>query len=160
MPLTGHFHSSFHKGRGRPICYQTLRHVVRALAPAIMVLTFATVAHAQGTMDFSGAQTLMGTFKTQTMCEQTIYGKQAGVIKGNEARQIPRWNRRTHIRTFNGALFGDQTNRRYAQPLIRGGQSNAHGSAAATGHRVRLCEDSFVPDRFDCVVNSASCDLA
>jgi hypothetical protein len=64
MPLTGHSHSSFHKGRGRPICYQTLRHVVRALAPAIMVLTFATVAHAQGTMDFSGAQTLMGTFKT------------------------------------------------------------------------------------------------
>src|SRR5271170_4018740 len=64
MPLTGHFHSSLHKGRGRPICYQTLRHVVRALAPAIMVLTFATVAHAQGTMDFSGAQTLMGTFKT------------------------------------------------------------------------------------------------
>src|SRR5277367_6848160 len=62
MPLTGHSHSSFHKGRGRPICYQTLRHVVRALAPAIMVLTFATVAHAQGTMDFSGAQTLMGTF--------------------------------------------------------------------------------------------------
>ena len=29
-----------------------------------MVLTFATVVHAQGTMDFSGAQTLMGTFKT------------------------------------------------------------------------------------------------
>jgi hypothetical protein len=64
MPLTGHSYSSLHKGRGRPICYQTLRHVVRTLAPAIMALTFATVAHAQGTMDFSGAQTLMGTFRT------------------------------------------------------------------------------------------------
>jgi hypothetical protein len=29
-----------------------------------MALTFASVAHAQGTMDFSGATTLMGTFKT------------------------------------------------------------------------------------------------
>jgi hypothetical protein len=34
------------------------------MAPALFALTFASVAHAQGTMDFSGAQTLMGTFKT------------------------------------------------------------------------------------------------
>jgi hypothetical protein len=38
--------------------------VLRTLAPFIITLTFAAVAHAQGTMDFSGAQTLMGTFKT------------------------------------------------------------------------------------------------
>ena len=43
---------------------QTVRRAVRALAPALVALSFATVAHAQGTMDFSGAQTLMGTFKT------------------------------------------------------------------------------------------------
>ena len=36
----------------------------RAMAPALVALTFASAAHAQGTMDFSGAQTLMGTFKT------------------------------------------------------------------------------------------------
>jgi len=36
----------------------------RTLAPALVVLAFASAAHAQGTMDFSGAQTLMGTFKT------------------------------------------------------------------------------------------------
>jgi hypothetical protein len=30
----------------------------------LVALTLATAAHAQGTMDFSGAQTLMGTFKT------------------------------------------------------------------------------------------------
>src|ERR1700678_851934 len=34
------------------------------MAPTLFALTFAGVAHAQGTMDFSGAQTLMGTFKT------------------------------------------------------------------------------------------------
>ena len=41
-----------------------LAHALRVMAPALFVLTFASVAHAQGTMDFSGAQTLMGTFKT------------------------------------------------------------------------------------------------
>jgi hypothetical protein len=34
------------------------------MAPSIVALTLATAAHAQGTMDFSGATTLMGTFKT------------------------------------------------------------------------------------------------
>ena len=34
------------------------------MGPTLVALTFAGVAHAQGTMDFSGAQTLMGTFKT------------------------------------------------------------------------------------------------
>jgi hypothetical protein len=38
--------------------------LLRALLPAILSLSVASVAHAQGTMDFSGAQTLMGTFKT------------------------------------------------------------------------------------------------
>jgi hypothetical protein len=39
-----------------------LAHAIRVMAPALFALTFASVAHAQGTMDFSGAQTLMGTF--------------------------------------------------------------------------------------------------
>ena len=38
--------------------------LARAFGPTFFALTFAGVAHAQGTMDFSGAQTLMGTFKT------------------------------------------------------------------------------------------------
>ena len=41
-----------------------LAHAFRVFAPTLFALTFAGVAHAQGTMDFSGAQTLMGTFKT------------------------------------------------------------------------------------------------
>jgi hypothetical protein len=36
----------------------------RVVAPSLVALTIATAAHAQGTMDFSGAATLMGTFKT------------------------------------------------------------------------------------------------
>ncbi|HEY4381379.1 MAG TPA: hypothetical protein VGN01_13595 [Acidobacteriaceae bacterium] len=46
---------------------QKVAHAFRALAPALIALSFASVAniaHAQGTMDFSGAQTLMGSFKT------------------------------------------------------------------------------------------------
>jgi hypothetical protein len=64
MSLTSHSYSSLCKGRGRLISYQTLRLASRSLAPFLIALTFATAAQAQGTMDFSGAQTLMGTFKT------------------------------------------------------------------------------------------------
>lgn len=44
-----------------------LMRASRTLAPALIALTVSSVAHAQGTMDFSGAQTLMGTFKTFAM---------------------------------------------------------------------------------------------
>ena len=44
-----------------------LCRALRILAPSLLALSFAGVAHAQGTMDFSGAQTLMGTFKTFAM---------------------------------------------------------------------------------------------
>ena len=40
-----------------------LTQALRVMMPSLFVLAFASVAHAQGTMDFSGAQTLMGTFK-------------------------------------------------------------------------------------------------
>ncbi len=43
-------------------------HAAHVMGPTMLALTLAgvgsSVAHAQGTMDFSGAQTLMGTFKT------------------------------------------------------------------------------------------------
>jgi hypothetical protein len=42
----------------------TLFSAIRSMAPTLLVLSFAGVAHAQGTMDFSGATTLMTTFKT------------------------------------------------------------------------------------------------
>jgi hypothetical protein len=48
--------------KASPFSKQSLTHAFRVMAPALFALTFASVAHAQGTMDFSGAQTLMGTF--------------------------------------------------------------------------------------------------
>jgi hypothetical protein len=50
--------------KASPFSKQSLAHAARVMAPTLFALTFASVAHAQGTMDFSGAQTLMGTFKT------------------------------------------------------------------------------------------------
>jgi len=55
-------------GRGRPLSKQTLRHALHLIGPTLAALLFAGVGsgvvHAQGTMDFSGAATLMATFKT------------------------------------------------------------------------------------------------
>ncbi len=55
----------------KPLSKQTLRRALHLMAPTFTALLFAGigsgVAHAQGTMDFSGAQTLMGTFKTFAM---------------------------------------------------------------------------------------------
>ena len=48
----------------QPFSKRKLLHAARMMGPTLVALTFAGVAHAQGTMDFSGAQTLMGSFKT------------------------------------------------------------------------------------------------
>ena len=44
-----------------------LTRMLRSAMPVIFALFVVSVAHAQGTMDFSGAQTLMTTFKTFAM---------------------------------------------------------------------------------------------
>jgi len=50
---------------------RNLLEAARVMAPTLTALTFmgasSAVAHAQGTMDFSGADTLMNTFKTFAM---------------------------------------------------------------------------------------------
>jgi hypothetical protein len=52
---------------GQSLSKHNLLRTARNLGPILVALTFATAADAQGTMDFSGAQTLMGTFKTFAM---------------------------------------------------------------------------------------------
>jgi hypothetical protein len=47
-----------------PTLKTTLLSAIHTMAPTLLALSFAGVAHAQGTMDFSGATTLMNTFKT------------------------------------------------------------------------------------------------
>ena len=51
------------RSKGLAVTQQLMR-AIRVVGPTLVVLSFAGVAHAQGTMDFSGAQTLMTTFKT------------------------------------------------------------------------------------------------
>ena len=46
---------------------QRLQLAFRKLLPTLLVLIIASAAHAQGTMDFSGATTLMATFRTFAM---------------------------------------------------------------------------------------------
>lgn len=46
---------------------QHVLRVGRVIWPTLIAFSFATAAHAQGSMDFSGAQTLMSTFKTFAM---------------------------------------------------------------------------------------------
>jgi hypothetical protein len=43
---------------------QNLRRAARVMGPTLVALTFAGVAHAQGTISFSGAQTFMQTVQT------------------------------------------------------------------------------------------------
>ena len=64
MPKTSSLRCLLRNRRGNRILQQKLLIIMRTLVPATIALSFATAAHAQGTMDFSGAQTLMGTFKT------------------------------------------------------------------------------------------------
>ena len=45
---------------------QRWMRALRILAPSLITVIFSAAAHAQGTMDFSGAQTLMGTFNVGT----------------------------------------------------------------------------------------------
>jgi hypothetical protein len=52
------------KRLAEPFSKRNLLCAVRIMAPALFGVALSGVAHAQGTMDFSGAQTLMGTFKT------------------------------------------------------------------------------------------------
>lgn len=55
------------KRLAQPFSKRNLFHAARVIGPTLVALTLAgltNVAHAQGTMDFSGAQTLMGSFKT------------------------------------------------------------------------------------------------
>ena len=66
-PNTVHSHRSSRKRRVQLIS-RKLHRAAHVMGPTLLALTFAGVssgvAHAQGTMDFSGATTLMGTFKT------------------------------------------------------------------------------------------------
>ena len=66
----------FAKRLAQPFTKQNLLCAVRAIAPALFALTLSSAA--QGTMDFSGAQTLMGTFKSHA-----CHGRRTGGWNGS-----------------------------------------------------------------------------
>jgi hypothetical protein len=76
---------------------------VRVIAPALLTFSLASVAHAQGTMDFSGATTLMNTFKTfaiyagAVICFGGLIFAGIRMLSGRFAEAIP---------GLFGALFG------------------------------------------------------
>ena len=86
---------------------QKLSHAAHVMGPTLTALLFAgasrAVAHAQGTMDFSGAQTLMSTFKTFAMyagaviCLGGLIFAGIRMMTGRLAEAIP---------GLFGALFG------------------------------------------------------
>ena len=88
-----------------------LTRAFRVMMPTLFVLAFASVAHAQGTMDFSGAQTLMGTFKTfavyagAVICFGGLIFAGIRMMSGRFQDAIP---------GLFGALFGDGVLRRGA----------------------------------------------
>jgi len=63
-PYATHRHSRVAKRLAQTPSKRKLIRASRMMGPTLVALTFAGAAHAQGSMDFSGAQTLMGTFKT------------------------------------------------------------------------------------------------
>ena len=64
-------HSRLRRRRIQLLAKRTLLRTAHTMGPTLTALMFAgassAVAHAQGTMDFSGATTLMDTFKTFAM---------------------------------------------------------------------------------------------
>src|SRR5580698_4168850 len=64
MQIKVRYETRFTKRCADAFSKQRIQQAARLLAPTLIALTVTSVAHAQGTMDFSGAQTLMGTFKT------------------------------------------------------------------------------------------------
>jgi hypothetical protein len=65
-----------------------LTQALRVMMPSLFVLAFASVAHAQGTMDFSGAQTLMGTFNTRFAYVSISRASQDARIYTNDAGHL------------------------------------------------------------------------
>ena len=82
---------------------QRVRRAIRTLAPTLFALAFVSAAHAQGTIDMSGATTLMNTFKTfalyagAVICLGSLIFAGIKMMSGNFQQAIP---------ALFGALFG------------------------------------------------------
>ncbi len=89
--------------RAQKLIKQRLASCCRGLAPAFFALAFSASAHAQGTMDFSGASTLMTTFKNFAMIAGAVICL-CGLIFAGIRMMGGRWAE--SIGGLAGALFG------------------------------------------------------
>ncbi|HTF61901.1 MAG TPA: hypothetical protein VK638_04225 [Edaphobacter sp.] len=87
----------------QPFTKRQLLRAARTLWPILATLAFAGAAHAQGTMDFSGATTLMATFRTFAMYAGAIICL-GGLIFAGIRMQSGRFQ--DAIPALFGALFG------------------------------------------------------
>ena len=89
--------------RSLTISRQQAKQFARTVAPFALVLVASTAAHAQGTIDMSGATTLMTTVKTfaeyagAVICLVSLIFAGVKMMSGNFAQAIP---------ALGGAIFG------------------------------------------------------
>lgn len=82
---------------------QRITSAARTMAPTIAMLTLASVAHAQGGIDLSGAKSFMDTVKTfaeyagAVICLISLLFCGIQMMTGNFQKAVP---------AFGGALFG------------------------------------------------------
>jgi ATP-dependent exoDNAse (exonuclease V) alpha subunit len=94
------------------------------MAPTLLALSFANVAHAQGTMDFSGAQTLMGTFKTVSFDANQMrhfdhgYAVTSHSSQGLTAERV--------MVNLDSHVHADLINKRFAYVAVSRGSHDAH----------------------------------
>ena len=95
--------SHFERHHVRQHVNQSVKAFARILAPIMFVLAFASAAHAQGTIDMSGATTLMNSFKVFAMyaggvcCLIGLIFAGIKMMSGNFTQAVP---------GLLGALFG------------------------------------------------------
>ncbi len=111
----------FSRRNASPFSKPSLVHAARVMAPTLIALTFATAAHAQGTMDFSGATTLMGTFKTFAMYAGAVICLGGLIFAG-----IRMMSGRFHFSTPSTAARYQQSSMRYT--------NNPTGTKDRAGH--------------------------
>jgi len=80
----------------RPFSKRKLFRATRVMWPALAALTVTSIAHAQGTMDFSGATTLMTTFNVSTspVQPQIVFADGREVIAEKAVRALHRQRKR------------------------------------------------------------------
>ena len=88
------------KQLAHPFSKRNLLCAARTIALALFALALSGVAHAQGTMDFSGAQTLMGTFNVgaSPIQSQIVLANPGQIISKQSVRAFDR--QREHIRNL------------------------------------------------------------